>query len=324
MSSDLHAQDGARRYLASLSDEPRAFSDCTARVEEVEARVPGVEFARHPNGDVVGFGMVPEQATGTYRGMAFYYRFRSNTATLTVWPQQVEQDTITSHDHPPMTVGPALCSTMQQVTDEDMAGALPHHIGAQVLVNLFETLHEPSPDETYLGRMAARLDFDGGDVVAAMKALLPEARHVRISDLREAAALTFYRLPSGSALEVHVEPDLGDGLPTLTMRGYTPQARPFALGDASLRAAVTLTGRSPAEVRECVLGGLKELDDETCYANHTSRLDPPERRARQETALALLDEISAMCPQVPRLAEPERKAMLARSTRDVVDMLLGR
>lgn len=154
----------------------------TERVLELEALYPGLKFSRYPEeaeseyaGQPVGWGMIPEQATGTLDGNPFYYRFRSNYGKLSVW----DKSRFTVDSVPSYRVLPILHAEVTNWIDgEDYAGATE---GIALFQHLMENLAEPTGLDTYPGRLSENRKAEG----------LPAASEVREVLQRVAPSITY-------------------------------------------------------------------------------------------------------------------------------------
>lgn len=152
------------------------------RVRELEAMFPGLEFTRFPAdleseyaGQPIGWGMVPEQATGLLDGNPFYYRFRGNCGSLSVWDgRRFTVDSVPSYNVIPILSA----SVTSWFPGDDYAGATK---GVGLFKYLMETLVRPTGEETYPGRLSASAADSG----------LATALDVRAALQKDAPAITY-------------------------------------------------------------------------------------------------------------------------------------
>lgn len=109
----------------------------------LEAQIPGLVFERR-RGRVASWGVIPMQAWGMLGDAPFYFRFRSDYASLEVYPggQGLDERNIRAH----RSVRPALVASRSGVTGDPYAGDLPGAKAAEVFADLHERLAPPSED----------------------------------------------------------------------------------------------------------------------------------------------------------------------------------
>lgn len=139
----------------ATTDHPRP----TLAVPQLEAALP-VRFERDHRGKVNGFGSVPVQAQGTieHQGVhrPFYFRFRSDCATLAVWADEAARKAD--------WVNPAWHARHDGVTGEPYEGWLTAEQFAELFTELAGRLTPPDAgNETFAARMERALDSYRGD-----------------------------------------------------------------------------------------------------------------------------------------------------------------
>lgn len=327
MSDELRGLDGARKMLEAMGDfeENEVFPNNAARVQRIEAALPQVRFTRHHDGSVINFGLVPEQATGTIDGLPFYYRFRHDSARLSVYPARVGNDVFAPEDMPTLGVHEVLVAHEGDVTGNEYAGLLDDDEGVALFLRLVEGLRVPQGEDTYHLRIAAQREMDGpansGTVLAqAVLPLLAGAARIDLPEVQDRCGEAMLVLPSGVSVGLRQRDTLTPD-PSLVVTVFTPDAKPFSRHDSVLVGNADIPRvATPEEIVASFKIAVAHLSDDSSYANHTSQLDPADRRQRQEAAVAARNEIGRMAG-VGDLTSAEAKAMVARSTKDKIDLL---
>ncbi|WP_251153813.1 hypothetical protein [Cellulosimicrobium sp. Marseille-Q4280] len=109
----------------------------------LEAQIPGLRFERR-RGDVASWGSIPMQAWGMLDDAPFYFRFRSDYASLEVYPggQGLDERNIRAH----RSVRAVLVASRSRVTGDPYAGYLGGAKAAEVFADLHARLAPPSED----------------------------------------------------------------------------------------------------------------------------------------------------------------------------------
>lgn len=117
------------------------------RVLELERIFPTMKFLRD-DGEIRGWGFVPEQAFGTIDGNPFYYRFRGNGGSITVWDgKRISLEQILDENVSYYNIDPLLYSSVSNWTPgDDYAGDTE---GIDCIKYLIENLAKLDESELY-------------------------------------------------------------------------------------------------------------------------------------------------------------------------------
>lgn len=311
--------DAARSMLEGISGEHGVFPDATARVTQIESLRPEVRFTRHHDGRIIGWGVGAEQATGTVGGQPFYYRFRYDTATLSVWPSHLAGEPFDPEDMPAAGVAPKQRARRGDVTGDPFAYALTAATSVDVFIGLLDDLAVPQTARTPPDMLRPH----PGEVWPILASVLPGVTLVHLEPGAGLYVTLGARVPSAGTVRVQWGDRLGhDGVRVAV---FSPDARPLSRGDSILdgvwpdtrpRGEGCLTAEA---VVRCAIKALETLDPNFSYDAFTSRLEPQRRRGRQRSAVQAQREIAAVVGVRP-ISTATAKAWLAMSTDDDMDL----
>lgn len=318
----LRESDGARRYLEAAADHTpgSVFPDAARRVSLIEQHRPQVRFTRHHDGTPIGWGVCPEQATGTIEGQPFYFRFRHDTARLSVWPAEICGECINCEDLPTYTADPVLEATMAPVTGEPLTSGVDDEATVNLFCNLVDGLHPPK--EPYSLRCARLCVEDGTpDAEHVWRRLHARIPSLTVLDRGPHWAQTgdlLTRTPHANTLHfTWGGPNPNDWM---ECRLYTPDARPIGRGDYALIGGATIHYNTTGGAADAAITALRGLNPEDAYHQFTSRLPPADRRHRQAAAVQAYREVANLA-SFPRLDRATEKAWTAMATEDFLDFL---
>ena len=275
-------------------DDYDSEKDYAAVQEAIEARLPQVKFERNPDGTRKGFGTIPEQAFGTIDGKPFYYRFRSDAASLSVWDSEFDGQPVTPHNG---GIGPALWSYRMDITGEAFAcntGNIESDI--QLFVDLVGSLAPRSVENEMTTAHKSELrdaleyalpnaDILDPDTINGLVVRIPTGGHLVLS----------FTGWGENALDLHAYAKGGLGSTSFNLTAYKP------LPSESLQ---------PEIIRKAVRDMMGELTvSKQVYGWRASLLPYHERLAVQKTTVDLSNNIRAMAGLEP-LSEDESEQII--------------
>lgn len=181
--------------MLDYEDEDYFYSQHQVIARELEDEFPELELEKFDDGTYPGWGLCPEQIMGYWNGNPFYYRYRSNCASLLVWDKEV----LSISEIPNHMIEPILCAYINDVVpgDEYASGDGT----GETFRKLVAILHAPEGDDFY-GVRTATLDarqglLPGKEVSEAFRLVYPEYKALEREASWDNAAECFVVSPSG-------------------------------------------------------------------------------------------------------------------------------
>lgn len=263
------------------------------RKELIELLCPEVRFLK-VNGKHTGFGTSPEQAEGTINGRPFYFRFRYDTAFLSVWDRSFDGEPVQAHNSRILS---ALAAFRRNVTGNRFACSMEDtEADAELFISLVNNLEQTNPADRSLDKQWK------DELTESLFTLLPG---VTVMDYRNIQGLVV-RLESGSHMAVSFYED--PQFPSLDLEAFVP-GQLGRTGNSSWLShpPIDVSNLNAQTIQETLAKGLEEIrDNRRTYETEVSRWELSQRKERQIQVAELGNEIRLLAGKEPLSHEEQR------------------
>lgn len=206
--SRIQERAGAHAMLEALrrgAPDALPHSDDTQVAHALEARFPGLRFARHPDGRIAAWGRHPAQGFGHLDGCPFYLRVRYGTVHLRLYPHVVPLDALPARHVDELLTSQADLRVPAELTDHpDLSWFPDTHAVIDVLTTAIGDLATPdlTGSQRWASMAAAFGQLTATDLTPAILARFPALRPIGRGGSWELTPSGLYAAPGGSVLEI--------------------------------------------------------------------------------------------------------------------------